>query len=268
MPRRPDPARSEPGIDLFRMDDPQTLLTVTGALYGAGVFFFAYLIRGIAGFGSALIAVPLLTMQWPLAMAVPVVGLLDYIASISHGLQGRRLIRWPDLLPLLPFSFIGVQAGLYFLKRLPTAELAVALAIFILLFAVYSLLPLPQIKGSRRWAAVAGFMGGMVGALFGTGGPFYVIYLSMRGLDKSEFRATAATIFMFDGGFRILSYLFGGIYDRYTMAGVALGLPVLAVGMAVGGRIHLALSREHFVRLISLILMGSAVALLIRYGGF
>lgn len=250
------------------MDDPQTLLTVSGVLYGAGVFFFAYLIRGIAGFGSALIAVPLLTMQWPLALAVPVIGLLDYIASLSHGFQGRRLVRWRDLLPLLPFSFLGVQAGLYFLKRLPTAELAVALAVFILLFAVYSLLPLPPLKGSRRWSVIAGFMGGMVGALFGTGGPFYVIYLTMRGLDKSEFRATAATIFLFDGGFRICSYLFGGIYDRYSIIGVALGLPLLAAGMAVGGRIHLALSREHFVRLISLILIGSAVALFIRYGGF
>ena len=200
-------------------------------------------------------------------MAVPVVGLLDYIASISHGFQGRRLVRWRDLLPLLPFSFLGVQAGLFFLKRLPTAELAVALAIFIFLFAIYSLLPLPKLHGSRRWAVLAGFMGGMVGALFGTGGPFYVIYLSMRGLDKSEFRATAATIFMFDGGFRILSYLFGGIYDRYTMLGVMFGLPLLAAGMAIGGRIHLTLSHQQFTRLVSLILVGSAIALLIRYGG-
>ncbi len=250
------------------MTDPQNLLTITGALYAAGVFFFAYLIRGIAGFGSALIAVPLLTMQWPLAVAVPVVGLLDYIASISHGLQGRRLVRWRDLLPLLPFSFVGVQVGLFFLQRLPTVELAVALAIFIFLFAIYSLLPLPPLTGSRRWAVPAGFLGGMVGALFGTGGPFYVIYLTMRGLDKSEFRATAATIFMFDGGFRLISYLLGGIYGCYTLMGVALGLPLLAAGMAVGGRIHLTLSREHFVRLVSLILIGSSIALLVRYGGF
>lgn len=250
------------------MDDSQTLLTLTGVLYGAGVFFFAYLVRGIAGFGSALIAVPLLTVQWPLTLAVPVVGMLDYIASISHGFTGRRLVRWHDLLPLLPFSFIGVQAGLYFLKRLPTAELAVALAIFILLFAIYSSLPLPKFAGSRRWAIVAGFMGGMVGALFGTGGPFYVIYLTLRGLDKSEFRATAATIFLFDGAFRIISYLFGGIYGRDAMIGVAFGLPLLAAGMAIGGRIHLAVSREQFTRLVSLILVGSAVALFVRYGGF
>ncbi len=250
------------------MDDPQPLFTVVTVLYGGGVLIFAYLIRGIAGFGSALIAVPLLTMQWPLALAVPVVGLLDYVASLSHGLKGRRLVRWRDLLPLLPFSFVGVQAGLFFLKRLPTAQLAVALSIFILAFAVYSSLPLPTLRGSRRWAAPAGFMGGMVGALFGTGGPFYVIYLTMRGLEKSEFRATAATIFIFDGAFRIISYLLGGIYGRDTMLLVAFGLPLLAAGMTVGGRIHLAIGREQFTRLVSLILIGSGVALLIRYGGF
>jgi len=236
------------------------------ALYAAAVFLFAYLIRGIAGFGSALIAVPLLTLQWPLALAVPAVGLLDYIASLTHGVQGRRLVRWRDLLPLLPFSFLGVQAGLFFLTRLPTPQLAVALAGFILLFAVYSLLPLPPLAGSRRWAPLAGLLGGMVGALFGTGGPFYVIYLTLRQLDKGEFRATAAIIFLIDGGFRLVSYLLAGIYGAQTLAMVALGLPLLAVGMAVGGRIHLAIGRAQFTRLVSLILIGSAIALLVRYG--
>ena len=238
----------------------------TGVLFGAGVLFCAYLVRGIAGFGSALIAVPLLTLQWPLALAVPTVGLLDYVASLTHGVQGRRLVCWRDLLPLLPFSFVGVQAGLFLLRRLPTPQLAVALACFILAFAVYSLLPLPPLKGSRRWAPVAGLLGGMVGALFGTGGPFYVIYLTLRRLDKGEFRATAAIIFLIDGGFRLVSYLLAGFYGVKTLVLVALGLPLLAAGMAIGGRIHLAMGRAQFTRLVSLILIGSAVALLVRYG--
>ncbi|MDH5298109.1 MAG: sulfite exporter TauE/SafE family protein [Desulfobulbaceae bacterium] len=249
------------------MDELRVFLAASPLLPGGAVLFCAYLIRGIAGFGSALVAVPLLTMSWPLTLVVPVVGLLDYCASLTHGLQGRRLVRWRDLLPLLPFSFIGVQMGLFLLKRLPTERLALFLALFIFLFALYSLLPLPPLRGSRRWAVPAGLLGGMVGALFGTGGPFHVIYLTLRQLDKGEFRATAAAIFIVDGGFRLVSYLVAGLYTWQTAAAVAAGLPLMAAGLAVGGRIHLTIGRSQFVGLVSFILIGSSIALLIRYGG-
>ena len=44
---------------------------------------------------------------------------------------------------------------------------------------------------------------GVLGTLFGTGGPFYVIYLNLRGLDRTVFRATFAMNFLVDGGVRL-----------------------------------------------------------------
>ena len=54
----------------------------------------------------------------------------------------------------------------------------------------------------------------LVGTLFGTGGPFYVIYLNLRGLDRSVFRATFAMNFLIDGGVRLAQI--GGGATRYT----------------------------------------------------
>src|SRR5512139_3158110 len=85
-------------------------------LFAVLFLIVAYFIRGIAGFGSGLIAIPLLAMMLPVTLVVPVIGLLDYLASMTHGTSNRHAIAWRDILPLLPFSFIGVAAALYLLK--------------------------------------------------------------------------------------------------------------------------------------------------------
>ncbi|MBA3002987.1 MAG: sulfite exporter TauE/SafE family protein [Desulfurivibrio sp.] len=233
-------------------------------LFAAGVLFFAYFIRGIAGFGSALISVPLLVIFFPVSQVVPLVGLLDWLASVSQGLPNRRLIRWPDLLPLLPFTVLGVSTGLYLHTVLAQTSLLFALSIFILLYAVYALLPFPSLHGERWLAAPAGVMGGMVGALFGTGGPFYVIYLTLRQLDKTEFRTTIATVFVIDGLCRIVGFTLNGFYTLHILAIGAGVVPIGALALWLGGRVHLRISHVAFVRLVSIILLGSGIALLVK----
>ena len=79
-------------------------LPVSSLLFAASVLFFAYLVRGVAGFGSALIAVPLLALTLPLTIVVPLVVFLDYLGSASQGINNRDKIHWQEILPLLPFT--------------------------------------------------------------------------------------------------------------------------------------------------------------------
>lgn len=225
----------------------------------------SYLVRGLAGFGSALIAIPLLALMLPLSMVVPMVVLLDYLASTSHGLKNRELIKWRDLLPLLPFSIIGVVSALYLFKQIDAEILSKGLGVFILLFAFYSLADIaPQRVGRRYWAIPVGLLGGFIGTLFGTGGPFYVIYLKLRGLDKSSFRATFAMVFLLDGAGRLGGYLFSGLFNLDVVYLVGAALPVMILGMYVGGHMHTNLQQKTFQRVISMILIGSGFALLLK----
>lgn len=243
-----------------------TIETFSPATFAAAlaVLFFAYCIRGIAGFGSALIAVPLLALWFPLPLIVSLVLLLDWLASVSQGLPHRRLIRWLDLVPLLPFTVLGVLAGLYLHTVLASDRLIVPLAIFVIAYGLYTLLPFPSLRGGRGYAVPAGLLGGMVGALFGTGGPFYVIYLTLRQLEKREFRTTVAAIFVIDGLCRIIGFALAGFYTVATLTIFILALPVAGLALRLGGRIHLTITHGVFVRLVSLILLGSGVALLVK----
>ena len=234
------------------------------AAYGAAVLFIAYMVRGIAGFGSGLIAVPLLAFFYPVKVVVPLVVFLDYIGSLSQGVKNRELIAWREQLPLIPFTFIGVGAGLALLEWLTSAALAQALGGFVIAYAIYSLLPLPELRGSRLLVAPFGFLGGFVGMLFGTGGPFYVIYFGLRALEKSVHRATFAMNFLIDGAIRLVGFAAFGFFTGELLIAFLVSLPIVGVALWTGGHIHSGLSRDVYVRVIAVLLLGSGVVLLLK----
>jgi uncharacterized membrane protein YfcA len=240
-------------------------MTVETAAYSAAVLFVAYLVRGIAGFGSGLIAVPFLTLFSPVTVVVPVVVSLDYIGSASQSVRNLHDIAWREQIALVPFMLIGIAGGLFLLTGLPAWALAKALGVFVLGFGIYQLLPLPPMRGSRLAATYCGLLGGLIGTLFGTGGPFYAIYLNLRGLDRSTFRATFALNFLIDGGVRLIAYAVMGLMNRDTLLHIALALPLVGAGLYAGGRAHTGLSQRDFVRIVGLLMVASGIALFLRF---
>ena len=225
----------------------------------------AYTFRGVTGFGSGLISIPLLTLTMPVMFVVPCINVLDVTASMVHGWRHRQHTQWRELLTVIPFTVLGVLLALYLLKRLHPAILVHALGIFILLFAAYNLIgPEFQRHCSRKWASLAGSLGGLVGTLFGTGGPLYVIYFQLRGLPKSMFRSTIATLFLLDGGLRFTGYVASGLYTRTMVWWIAMAMPIMALGLIIGGRIHTSVTQRQFQYAIGILLVISGIALLIK----
>jgi uncharacterized membrane protein YfcA len=239
-------------------------MTFETAVYSAVVVFVAYLVRGVAGFGSGLIAVPLLTLISPVTAVVPVVVSLDYIASVNHSLRSVDDIAWREQVVLLPFMLIGILGGLYLLTVMPTWVLAKILGLFVIAFGIYQLLPLRPARGSRIAATYCGILGGLLGTLFGTGGPFYAIYLNLRALDRNAFRATFALNFLIDGGVRLFAYAVLGFLHGETLLLIAAAAPIAAAGLFAGGRIQTDLSQHRFVQIIGIVLLGGGIALLLR----
>lgn len=240
------------------------LKPATLALY-AVIVLAAYFIRGIAGFGSGLIAISLLALVLPLPLVVPAIALSDYLASASQGIVDRRAVLWRSLWPLLPFMLAGVLIALYLFQRVDPGVLTQALGLFVIAYALYTLADLhPGRTGHPRRAAPLGGLGGLISTLFGTGGPFYVAYLQLWGPDKTQFRATAATIFLIEGSTRITGYLASGLFTRDSLLLFAGALPLVALGLYAGHHVHTNLSEGTFRRLIGLLLLGSGLALLLR----
>jgi hypothetical protein len=226
----------------------------------------AYFIRGISGFGSGLIAVPLLAHFLPLTFVVPVILVTDFSASLVLGSHTRKQARWEEIRPLIPFSILGVLAGVTLLVNLPRAPLLTVLGLLVLIFGARSILNMNgHRKVSRLWAMPAGLTGGMVGALFGTGGPPYVIYLNHRLRDKGELRATFTGLFLIEGGLRIVAFLIAGLLlDPQLLVAIAAALPLVGVGLYAGHRVHVGLTPVQMQRLLGGLLVVSGTSLLWR----
>lgn len=232
----------------------------------AAILLLAYVIRGITGFGSGLVSVPLLALFLPLQFVVPLILLLDFTASILIGGLHFKRVQWNEIGILIPFGVLGVILGTSLLVRLPTEPMLLALAGFIFVFAVRSILNLHGDKpASRAWAVPASLTGGTVGALFGTGGPPYVIYLTHRIRDKSDLRATFSALFFIEGAARIASFLVAGLLlTAKVWLAYLVALPLVLGALFLGGRVHVGLSQAQMARLVGALLLASSVSLLFK----
>ncbi|WP_028488792.1 sulfite exporter TauE/SafE family protein [Thiothrix lacustris] len=230
------------------------------------IVVLAYFIRGIAGFGSGLIAVPLLALFLPLTFVVPSILLLDFTASLVMGGLDLKRVQWQEINILIPFSLLGVIIGTQLLVNLPMTPMLLALAAFILVFAIRSLLNLKGEKPiSRGWAVPAALTGGTVGGLFGTGGPPYVIYLNHRIHDKSLLRATFSALFFIEGAVRIVTFFIAGLLMAQTVWWSALfALPIMLGALWAGGRVHTGLTQAQMTRLIGILLLLASVSLTLK----
>lgn len=241
-------------------------MTAAETAAAAAILLGAYVIRGITGFGSGLISVPLLALFLPLQFVVPWVLLLDFTSSVVIGGLNFSRVQWREIGILIPLGTVGVVLGTNLLVNLPQAPMLFALAVFVLVFALRSVFNLHGDKpASRGWAIPASLTGGTVGALFGTGGPPYVIYLTHRIRDKGALRATLSALFFTEGLARIASFIVAGLLlnARVWMAYLA-ALPLVLGALYLGGRAHVGLAPAQMTRLIGGLLLVSSLSLFFK----
>ena len=230
------------------------------------ILMSAYFIRGITGFGSGLISVPLLALSQPLQFAIPLVLALDFTASVVLGSTNNKKANWGEIKILLPAGMIGACIGAYALLTLPTAPVLLTLGAFTMFFGfrnIFGLQPVGQL--SRAWAIPAGLAGGGAGALFGTGGPPYIMYLTRRLLDKGEVRATFSWLFAIEGGFRLAIFLFAGLLlDTKLQIAYVLGLLPVAAGLYMGNKVHLDMTSEGMLKVVGALLVLSGLLLFLK----
>lgn len=240
-------------------------ITSTHYILASFILILAYTFRGVTGFGSGLIAIPSLALFLPLTFVVPFISIMDISASVLHVIHTRQHIAWKTMLRALPFAFIGVAVALFIIKSINTVILVKALGVFIILFAVYSLIsPKLNRNDSPVWPVFAGFFGSLIGTLFGTGGPFYVFYFHLQEMDKTVFRATCAATFLLDGLIRATGFTLSGFYTSTVLINILYAYPIMFLAMYIGEHLHTNISQRTFQKAIGVFLIFSGFALLLK----
>jgi len=232
----------------------------------AGLAFVGALIFGVTGFGAGLVTIPLATHLVPLQFALALYVIVDLCCALSVGLENPRNAVRAEWARLGPMILVGTALGVTLLVNLPRAAGMLLLGAFVLAFASYSLLR----RGSPRvirsgWGWLAGLCGGITSALFGAGGPPYVIYLSSRGLTKEQFRATLGFATMTSISLRMVAFFVTGLLlERAVWLAALVAVPAALLALFIAKRIYLRLPREALMRAVALILLASGGSLVLR----
>jgi len=243
--------------------------TATQIAWAAGVIFIAYVVRGMSGFGSGLVATPLLALLLPVHVVVPLSGLLVFVLFIFLSVRDHRDVIWEEFRLLLLPTLAGVVAGLWLFRSLDNRVLLTLLGGFLVIYATYMLVvyywKLPQIRCSSRWAWPAGFMGAFIDTLFGGGGgTLVVVYIQARGVGRAAFRATVAMLWFVEMIARVAGYGLAGYYTLEILLLAALVLPMVWAGTRVGEHIGDRVSAAVFTRLLAAMLLLSGASLLLK----
>jgi uncharacterized protein len=226
----------------------------------------AYIIFGIAGFGTALVAAPVLAHTMPIASVVPLLALLDFGAAALNGFKLSDKIAKAELVWLAPLMIAGSIVGVTLLIWLPATLMMFLLGVFAAGYGIHSLFaPPPERKIGKEWVGVFGPLGGIFSAMFGSGGFVYAIYLSRRLDDKDAIRATQSTLIGMSTLTRVLLFLGVGIYSDFSLLLLAVAsIPAMGIGIYAAQWFTARLSREQFLRIVYVLLIGTGTTLIVR----
>ena len=230
------------------------------------VIIVAYTVFGLSGFGSTVVAVPILAHFLPVSYLVPLMALLDVVSAAVVGTSSRKDLSRTELKSLIPFMFVGFVVGATVLVGVPDRYLRMALGLFAVAVGLYSVLnPTVTRTISRLWCIPAGILGGAFATVFGAGGPIYATYLSGRLKDKGQIRATISSLISISALTRAVIYAISGLVLHLAiLIGIAALSPFVWIGLKVGTRIHVGLTQEQMRRVIGGLLMFTGASLLVR----
>ena len=227
--------------------------------------FIGYIVFGLIGSGAGYIVVPVVSHVWAPTFLLPVASALDLSAALTISRTDTKNVVRAELYRMIPMAFIGALAGVTLLVSLPRGAVLAVLGSAAIFFGVWSLIdPVPKVGAKQSWAYLAGFIGGACGALFGIGAPPYQIYLSRRLEDKAQLRATVATMVFFSVGSRLFLFALAGLFLAKEFLTFLLLLPFAAVGLFIGTRAHMAITRAQLGRAIGAVLLLGGGSLLWR----
>jgi uncharacterized membrane protein YfcA len=241
--------------------DPAELAALAAAAFAGSVIF------GVTGFGAALVTVPFATHFVPLPFALALYVLMDLANAFRIGFENPKNALKSEWTRMVPAILAGTVAGLTLLVNLPRGAATLALGVFVLGFAIYSLAGRPGARRVRAtpWAYVAGFAGGVTSTLFGAGGPPYAMYLSQRGLSKEQYRATLGLATLTSISLRTIAFFaIGFLLEPRVWVYAAFVVPAGLAGIWAAGHLFRRISREALMRAVAVMLLASGASLILR----
>jgi uncharacterized membrane protein YfcA len=215
----------------------------------------AALTQSIAGFGFALVAMPMLASATSLEFAAPLLAIAGLFNGSVMWLTYRRAFQFKAVLRLLGASFVGIPIGLNGLAYISESWALVALGIVVGGYALYSLsgIELPKLE-SNHWGFGFGIMAGILTGSFNIPGPVVVFYGQCRRWTPEEFKGNLTGFFWFNAVAIAVGHALKHHLSREVLGQFAIAIPIMLLGFGAGTVISRYLDAQTFRKVVLLLL--------------
>ncbi len=233
-------------------------------LFASAVIFLAALTHGLTGFGSALVAMPLLVLLMDIRDVTPLVALLTLTINAIFLVGLRRALVAHRIMGLLGGAVLGVPPGILFLRYGNPRHLEIALGAVLILYALQALTGKTARAIGTRGALLLGVFSGFLGGVVNLAGPPAVVYTASQPWTKEEVHVTLQFYFILAGIMIASGHALSGLTTGQTVRSYVLLLPALVTGCAAGYALHRRVRRDLYRRLVHVLLLALGIMLLWR----
>ncbi len=219
------------------------------------ILFAGSLLQGLAGFGGALVSIPLVLLYAEPRWAAPVVVLCYTLNRVPAMLVLRKNLMWDHSLLLIAAAIPGALLGGHFLKSMEPGLIMKIMGTVLILFSAYKVIA-PEFKliFSRAWALPTGLLSGILGAAVGTDGPPVVVYAALKPWSKEQVVGMLQSFFVITNFIVLGSYWVHGLLTAAVLQASGVAAPFAVAGILLALRINKRMSQRRFEGILSVVI--------------
>ncbi len=231
----------------------------------------AGLVKGVSGFGSSLVTIPLLTMVYGVERIDEIVIMmitfnvfLNVLLLVEN--KGFTIRSLKNVYLITTAGVIFTIVGLELLQVLNAQIIVYIAAVLIILAAsvkIYNLYvanPL-KMKPTKLLQILIGTLSGIGNGIASVDGPPVVFYLTGTNADKTTFKNTLAAHFVVMGIMGVIMIAINGLYTQSILISTLyLGL-FTTTGLLIGMLISRKLNERTFQKIVVVILVFLAISM-------
>ena len=232
-------------------------LLLFGALAGGFV-------SGLAGFGTALMALGIWLYVLPPSLAVPLVLICSVIAQTSTLPSMWKSFDLSLIWPFLIGGLAGVPLGTMMVAHADPKVFKLSIGVLLQIFPTalyFNQRPLAFKFGGRIADGAIGFAGGILGGLAGLSGPLPILWANIRGWNKHERRGIFQLFNFTVLAAALVLQTASGFVATQVIWLALIAFPGTLIGAWLGARVYHALNDKHFSDVVLGLLFLSGVGL-------
>jgi uncharacterized membrane protein YfcA len=208
--------------------------------------FTAAFVQVLSGFGFALLAVPLMTLQVSTKEAVIITTLLGSGVTLFQAWHARHAVDRPIARRMVIGAYLGMPLGLWVYIAVDEQVLRGLLGVSVLVAVVLLAVRVSLVHVGRGLEFGSGFVSGVLNTSLSTNGPPLVFVLQARGLTPDAFRGTLNTVFACCNVLGLTLFLLAGKVTGDGLRAAAIALPALVLGQLAGFPLRRHVQGERF----------------------